>query len=45
MCPRWYALDAETRDLVAIHTDGNEQLSVMRFSVGGWSWSYILSKL
>lgn len=34
---RWYVLDAETTDLVAIHTDGNEQLSVMRFSVGGWS--------
>ncbi|XP_010902353.2 echinoderm microtubule-associated protein-like 4 isoform X3 [Esox lucius] len=32
---KWYALDAETRDLVAIHTDGNEQLSVMRFSVDG----------
>uniref|UniRef100_A0A8C7EYG9 EMAP like 4 n=1 Tax=Oncorhynchus kisutch TaxID=8019 RepID=A0A8C7EYG9_ONCKI len=32
---KWYALDAETRDLVAIHTDGNEQLSVMRFSLDG----------
>uniref|UniRef100_A0A3B5A246 Echinoderm microtubule-associated protein-like 4 n=1 Tax=Stegastes partitus TaxID=144197 RepID=A0A3B5A246_9TELE len=31
----WYVLDAETTDLVAIHTDGNEQLSVMRFSVDG----------
>lgn len=31
---RWYVLDAETTDLVAIHTDGNEQLSVMRFSQG-----------
>ncbi|TRY85641.1 hypothetical protein DNTS_008799 [Danionella cerebrum] len=31
----WYVLDAETRDLIAIHTDGNEQLSVMRFSVDG----------
>ncbi|KAG7218515.1 hypothetical protein INR49_020337, partial [Caranx melampygus] len=31
---KWYVLDAETTDLVAIHTDGNEQLSVMRFSVG-----------
>uniref|UniRef100_A0A8P4GFG9 Echinoderm microtubule-associated protein-like 4 n=1 Tax=Dicentrarchus labrax TaxID=13489 RepID=A0A8P4GFG9_DICLA len=28
---KWYVLDAETTDLVAIHTDGNEQLSVMRF--------------
>ncbi|KAJ8248330.1 hypothetical protein GJAV_G00240860 [Gymnothorax javanicus] len=32
---KWYVLDAETRDLVAIHTDGNEQLSVMRYSVDG----------
>lgn len=32
--PRWFVLDAETRDLVSIHTDGNEQLSVMRYSVG-----------
>nr|XP_033469193.1 echinoderm microtubule-associated protein-like 4 isoform X1 [Epinephelus lanceolatus] len=32
---KWYVLDAETTDLVAIHTDGNEQLSVMRFSVDG----------
>uniref|UniRef100_A0A8C4SRZ1 EMAP like 4 n=1 Tax=Erpetoichthys calabaricus TaxID=27687 RepID=A0A8C4SRZ1_ERPCA len=32
----WYVLDAETRDLVAIHTDGNEQLSVMRYSVDGF---------
>ncbi|XP_038031970.1 echinoderm microtubule-associated protein-like 4 isoform X14 [Anas platyrhynchos] len=32
---RWFVLDAETRDLVSIHTDGNEQLSVMRYSVDG----------
>ncbi|MCJ8730789.1 hypothetical protein PDJAM_G00188420 [Pangasius djambal] len=32
---KWYVLDAETRDLVAIHTDGNEQLSVMRYTVDG----------
>ncbi|KAG7511719.1 echinoderm microtubule-associated protein-like 4 isoform X1 [Solea senegalensis] len=32
---KWYILDAETTDLVGIHTDGNEQLSVMRFSVDG----------
>ncbi|XP_068457918.1 echinoderm microtubule-associated protein-like 4 isoform X1 [Clinocottus analis] len=32
---KWYVLDAETTDLVAIHTDGNEQLSLMRFSVDG----------
>ncbi|MEJ1269934.1 echinoderm microtubule-associated protein-like 4 isoform X4 [Cricetulus griseus] len=32
---RWFVLDAESRDLVSIHTDGNEQLSVMRYSVDG----------
>uniref|UniRef100_A0AAV2JLP6 Echinoderm microtubule-associated protein-like 4 n=1 Tax=Knipowitschia caucasica TaxID=637954 RepID=A0AAV2JLP6_KNICA len=32
---KWYVLDAETTDLVAIHTDGNEQLSVLRFSTDG----------
>ncbi|XP_034040243.1 echinoderm microtubule-associated protein-like 4 isoform X2 [Thalassophryne amazonica] len=32
---KWYVLDADSTDLVAIHTDGNEQLSVMRFSVDG----------
>ncbi|XP_066553324.1 EMAP like 4 isoform X2 [Amia ocellicauda] len=32
---KWYVLDAETRDLVAIHTDGNEQLSVMRYTIDG----------
>ncbi|XP_041865678.1 echinoderm microtubule-associated protein-like 4 isoform X3 [Melanotaenia boesemani] len=32
---KWFVLDAETTDLVGIHTDGNEQLSVMRFSVDG----------
>ncbi|XP_070771636.1 echinoderm microtubule-associated protein-like 4 isoform X2 [Enoplosus armatus] len=32
---KWYVLDAESTDLVAIHTDGNEQLSLMRFSLDG----------
>ncbi|XP_048843980.1 echinoderm microtubule-associated protein-like 4 isoform X1 [Brienomyrus brachyistius] len=32
---KWYVLDAETRDLVAIHTDGSEQLSVIRYSTDG----------
>lgn len=31
---RWLVLDTETKDLVTVHTDGNEQLSVMRFSPG-----------
>lgn len=26
--------DTETKDLVTVHTDGNEQLSVMRYSPG-----------
>lgn len=32
---KWFVLDAETSDLAGIHTDGNEQLSVLRFSVDG----------
>ncbi|XP_041107459.1 echinoderm microtubule-associated protein-like 4 [Polyodon spathula] len=32
---KWYVLDAESRDLVGVHTDGNEQLSVMRYSIDG----------
>ncbi|XP_057199763.1 echinoderm microtubule-associated protein-like 1 isoform X6 [Triplophysa rosa] len=32
---RWLVLDSETKDLVTVHTDGNEQLSVMRFSPDG----------
>lgn len=31
---RWLLLDTETHDLVAIHTDGNEQISVVSFSPG-----------
>ncbi|ELW47223.1 Echinoderm microtubule-associated protein-like 1 [Tupaia chinensis] len=29
---RWFVFDTETKDLVTVHTDGNEQLSVMRYS-------------
>lgn len=29
--------DTETKDLVTVHTDGNEQLSVMRYSPGEYS--------
>ncbi|XP_069500812.1 echinoderm microtubule-associated protein-like 2 isoform X2 [Ambystoma mexicanum] len=32
---RWMVLDTETRDLVTMHTDGNEQLSVTSFSPDG----------
>ncbi|XP_062863019.1 echinoderm microtubule-associated protein-like 1 isoform X2 [Trichomycterus rosablanca] len=32
---RWLVLDTETKDLVSVHTDGNEQLSVMRFAPDG----------
>ena len=31
---RWFVFDTETKDLVTVHTDGNEQLSVMRYSPG-----------
>lgn len=33
---RWLVLDTESKDLVTVHTDGNEQLSVMRFSPDGY---------
>ncbi|XP_057615305.1 LOW QUALITY PROTEIN: echinoderm microtubule-associated protein-like 2 [Chionomys nivalis] len=32
---RWLLLDTDTHDLVAIHTDGNEQISVVSFSPDG----------
>ncbi|XP_052476132.1 echinoderm microtubule-associated protein-like 1 isoform X6 [Carassius gibelio] len=32
---RWLVLDTESKDLVTVHTDGNEQLSIMRFSPDG----------
>ncbi|XP_015280651.1 PREDICTED: echinoderm microtubule-associated protein-like 2, partial [Gekko japonicus] len=32
---RWLVLDTETRDLVTIHTDGGEQISVVSFSPDG----------
>uniref|UniRef100_A0A8C5SZN2 EMAP like 2 n=1 Tax=Laticauda laticaudata TaxID=8630 RepID=A0A8C5SZN2_LATLA len=32
---RWLVLDTETRDLVAIHTDGGESISVVSFSPDG----------
>ncbi|KAI1895666.1 hypothetical protein AGOR_G00108570 [Albula goreensis] len=32
---RWLVLDTESKDLVTVHTDGNEQLSVMRFAPDG----------
>ncbi|XP_034153197.1 echinoderm microtubule-associated protein-like 1 isoform X6 [Esox lucius] len=32
---RWLVLDTDSKDLVTVHTDGNEQLSVMRFSPDG----------
>uniref|UniRef100_A0A6Q2Y6X8 HELP domain-containing protein n=1 Tax=Esox lucius TaxID=8010 RepID=A0A6Q2Y6X8_ESOLU len=31
----WLVLDTDSKDLVTVHTDGNEQLSVMRFSPDG----------
>ncbi|XP_012579835.1 PREDICTED: echinoderm microtubule-associated protein-like 1 [Condylura cristata] len=32
---RWFVLDTETTDLVTVHTDGSEQLSVIRYSPDG----------
>lgn len=32
---RWLVLDSESKDLVTVHTDGNEQLSTMRYSPDG----------
>ncbi|KAM9294651.1 echinoderm microtubule-associated protein-like 1 [Gastrophryne carolinensis] len=32
---RWFVLDTESKDLVTVHTDGNEQLSVMCYSPDG----------
>lgn len=32
---RWLVLDTETKDLVTVHTDGNEQLSVIRYAPDG----------
>ncbi|XP_076833619.1 echinoderm microtubule-associated protein-like 1 isoform X8 [Brachyhypopomus gauderio] len=32
---RWLVLDTETKDLITMHTDGNEQISVMRFAPDG----------
>ncbi|MEQ2173150.1 hypothetical protein GOODEAATRI_028937, partial [Goodea atripinnis] len=31
---RWLVLDTDSKDLVTVHTDGNEQLSVMRYGPG-----------
>ncbi|XP_067336877.1 echinoderm microtubule-associated protein-like 1 isoform X5 [Channa argus] len=32
---RWLVLDSDSKDLVTVHTDGNEQLSVMRYGPDG----------
>ncbi|KAM9432592.1 echinoderm microtubule-associated protein-like 1 isoform 2-T2 [Salvelinus alpinus] len=32
---RWLVLDTDSKDLVTVHTDGNEQLSVIRFAPDG----------
>lgn len=31
---RWLVLDTDTRDLVSMHTDGNEIISVVKYSPG-----------
>lgn len=35
---RWLVLDTDSKDLVTMHTDGNEQLSVMSYGPGWWYW-------
>ncbi|RXN07661.1 echinoderm microtubule-associated -like 2 isoform X1 [Labeo rohita] len=35
MTGRWLVLDADTRDLVSMHTDGNEIISVVKYSPDG----------
>ncbi|XP_062915966.1 echinoderm microtubule-associated protein-like 2 isoform X3 [Mobula hypostoma] len=32
---RWMVFDVETKDLITVHTDGNEKISVMRYSPDG----------
>ncbi|XP_043941272.1 echinoderm microtubule-associated protein-like 2 isoform X2 [Protopterus annectens] len=32
---KWMVFDTETKDLVTVHTDGNERISVMRYSPDG----------
>nr|XP_029530759.1 echinoderm microtubule-associated protein-like 1 isoform X5 [Oncorhynchus nerka] len=32
---RWLVLDTDSKDLVTVHTDGNEQLAVIRFAPDG----------
>ena len=34
LCCRWVVLDTETRDLVSVHTDGNEIISDVKYSPG-----------
>ncbi|KAL2096531.1 hypothetical protein ACEWY4_008679 [Coilia grayii] len=35
MTGRWVVLDTETRDLVSVHTDGNEIISMVKYSPDG----------
>ena len=34
VCSRWLVLDTDTRDLVSMHTDGNEVISNVKYSPG-----------
>lgn len=34
VCHRWLVLDTDTRDLVSMHTDGNEIISNVKYSPG-----------
>lgn len=39
---RWLVLDTDSKDLVTVHTDGNEQLSVISYGPGVESFIYLL---
>lgn len=41
LCCRWLVLDTDTRDLVSMHTDGNEIISNVKYSPGKPSPSQI----
>lgn len=41
---RWLVLDTDSKDLVTMHTDGNEQLSVLKYGPGNEWRSFCYSK-
>lgn len=41
VCCRWLVLDTDTRDLVSMHTDGNEIISNVKYSPGKTSSAHL----